>query len=50
MPVLKADRINETLYEGMSGKLQTSLLEASRKQEKLANKTNSLSEELNNVD
>jgi hypothetical protein len=46
---IKADRMNETLYEGMNGRLKTRLLEANGNQEKLANKTNSHSEALNDV-
>jgi hypothetical protein len=41
--------MNETLYEGMNGRLKTHMLEASGNQKKLANKMNSHSEELNNV-
>jgi len=41
--------MNETLYEGMDGRLKTRMFEASGNQKKLANKTNSHSEELNNV-
>jgi hypothetical protein len=41
--------MNETLCEGMDGRLKTRMLEASGNQKKLFNKTNSHSEELNNV-
>jgi hypothetical protein len=41
--------MNETLYEGTSGRLKTHMLEATGNQERLSNKTNRHSEEWNNV-